>query len=140
MPLEATRHTPAGAKAFAQFFIKTIDWGYATTSSTYMRHYFVETCNQCRNVELFLNTAAAKGDHYIGGRITVLDASARNGSAAQSADSDVDMHVDITSSEVVDEYGHSKNRDIAYRSLGETAALKWTPGNVWVVVDLRPRK
>ena len=33
MPLEATQHTPEGAKAFAEFFIKTIDWGYATVSS-----------------------------------------------------------------------------------------------------------
>ncbi len=30
MPVAATKHTPDGAKAFAEFFIKTIDWGYAT--------------------------------------------------------------------------------------------------------------
>ena len=40
MPVAATKHTADGAKAFAEFFIKTIDWGYATTSSAYMRHYF----------------------------------------------------------------------------------------------------
>ncbi len=45
MPVLATKHTAAGAQAFAEFFIKTIDWGYATTSSAYMRHYFEQSCS-----------------------------------------------------------------------------------------------
>ena len=48
MPLEATQHTARGAQAFAAFFVKTIDWGYATVSGAYMRHYFATTCMSCR--------------------------------------------------------------------------------------------
>ena len=47
MPVAATKHSAAGAQAFAEFFIKTIDWGYATTSSAYMRHYFMHACSGC---------------------------------------------------------------------------------------------
>ncbi|MGH8860797.1 MAG: DUF6318 family protein [Jatrophihabitantaceae bacterium] len=71
MPLEATQHTPDGAKSFAEFFIKTIDWGYATTSSAYMRHYFRKTCLSCSSFADGFDTAKARHDRFIGGRITV---------------------------------------------------------------------
>ncbi len=71
LPVAATRHTADGAKAFAEFFIKTIDWGYATTSSAYMRHYFEPTCIGCASVRSGLSTRPASSDrHFIGGRIS----------------------------------------------------------------------
>ena len=138
MPMLATQHSAAGARAFAEFFIKTIDWGYATTSSTYMRHYFEPTCIQCRNVELFLNTARSKGDHYLGGRIAVVDAVTKPLAPPARDVAEVSMHVNISSSEVLNRSGRVKGEDVAYNSLSEVAQLKWNP-NGWKVVDLDSR-
>ena len=69
LPVAATRHTADGAKAFAAFFIKTIDWGYATTSSAYMRHYFQPTCVTCRNFATLFDDSRRHRQHFIGGRI-----------------------------------------------------------------------
>src|SRR4051794_15205328 len=71
VPLEATQHTGRGAQAFAEFFIKTIDWGYATTSSAYMRHYFTKSCIGCRSTAEALDKAARAKHHFVGDRFTL---------------------------------------------------------------------
>ncbi len=79
MPLVATKHTPAGAVAFAKFFELTIDWGYATTSTAYMRHYYEPTCVTCKSIQLGLDRAAAKHRRFVGGRMAISSASSRIG-------------------------------------------------------------
>ena len=71
MPIAATKHTAQGAKAFAEFFVKTIDWGYATTDSKYMRHYFDKSCSVCNSIALDLDNTASAKHHYLGDRIHV---------------------------------------------------------------------
>ena len=75
MPVAATKHSPDGAKAFAEFFIKTIDWGYATTSGTYVRHFATSACDGCRSFADGFDRARRRGHHYIGGRVSVTGAS-----------------------------------------------------------------
>src|SRR4051812_41161247 len=38
-PAAARAHTQAGANAFAEFYMRTLDWAYATTNPSYMKHY-----------------------------------------------------------------------------------------------------
>lgn len=79
MPAGATKHTAQGAKSFAVFFVRTIDWGYATTDSHYMRHYFTHSCTLCLAfADEFDNTKSAK-HHYLGDRIHIRSSSATAG-------------------------------------------------------------
>lgn len=72
MPVAATRHDAAGAKAFAEFFIKTFDWGYATMSGAYLRHYSAPGCQGCKSQYDGIDADLEKGLVYVGGRTTIL--------------------------------------------------------------------
>ncbi len=135
MPVAATAHTPEGAVAFAKFFIQTIDWGYATTSSAYMKHYFQTGCTQCKNVQTFLDSARKAHEHYVGSRVTIKGASP----AAGSTDNVVELRVDLTSWELVDTANNFKSADVAYNDFRETVRLSWTHTG-WTTEELSGSK
>ena len=67
-PQAATAHTTHGAVEFARFFLLTIDWGYATTSSAYLNHYYEPSCAGCRIAAASLDKLAHEQRHVVGGR------------------------------------------------------------------------
>ena len=131
MPLEATQHTSEGAKSFAEFFIKTIDWGYATTSSTYMRHYFTTACIGCRSTADAIDKAAKQHHHFIGDRFTAL---AANAAAISSSSSVANARFDVTSGEVVTKSGKYVAAEPALSRVRQRLLLEWH-GDGWTVVD-----
>jgi hypothetical protein len=135
MPLEATQHTPDGAKAFAQFFIKTIDWGYATTSSTYMRHYFLTGCKSCTGFTDVLDIAKRAGHRFIGGRFTVTSAMLAKRPAAPSADYTVVVTFNDSSFEEITRRNKFVRADGAHRGEKFEVSAAWASDR-WVVVDL----
>ncbi len=141
MPVLATKHTPDGATAFAKFFIQTIDWGFATTSGAYMRHYFQPSCVECASHADGIDNTRKAGGHYLGGRFTITDASAGAGGIGgpHGAQLSVVVTFDITSIEAVDSQGHYKNADIAYRGEKRQIWLAQKNGG-WTVVDMAPAK
>lgn len=128
MSLEATQHTPDGAKAFAQFFIKTIDWGYATMSGSYIRHYAATMCTACNGIAATIDKDRRAGDRYIGGRLTIRTATAKSASS-------INVTVDGTSREVVTKTGKFISGDPAHPNLTYSLTVKWSP-NAWVVDNL----
>jgi hypothetical protein len=64
-------HTEAGAQAFAEFFIKTIDWSYATTGSAYMRHVLPTQLHEFRRACRNIDSTSHAGNHYYGGRLRI---------------------------------------------------------------------
>jgi hypothetical protein len=74
MPVAATKHTRAGAKAFAVFFIKTIDWGFATLNGSYIRHFSLAACTGCATFADGMDRDRKAGHRYIGGRIAIAAA------------------------------------------------------------------
>lgn len=61
----------AGAEAFAVYFVKTLDWAYATMDTTLLKDASTAACSFC---EFFVNTVDSKrqlGDVYIGSRIVI---------------------------------------------------------------------
>jgi hypothetical protein len=113
MPLEATQHTQDGAVAFAKFFIQTIDWGFATTSGAYMRHYATKTCTSCAALANGMDAVRAKGNHYLGGRFSVRGAPTIDPDAS-STHMAVQFTVDVTSFEEVDARNQFQQGDIAH--------------------------
>jgi len=70
-PAAARATDQAGANAFAEFFMKTLDWAYATTNPSYMKHYYGPTCGQCQGLALDIGDTAKQRHFYEGGRITI---------------------------------------------------------------------
>lgn len=135
MPLEATQHTPDGAKAFAEFFIKTIDWGYATTSSAYMRHHFTHACIGCRSTADAIDKARRKNHHFIGDRITIRAAEM----VGLAPDRPVALATfDVTSAEAVDMLGNYVDAAPALTGFRERITLSWRAGR-WLVLSEVPQ-
>lgn len=135
MPVAATKHTAAGAKAFAVFFIKTIDWAYATTSTTYMRHYFDRSCVECRSAADAVDDAAHKHRHFVGDRFKIRSSTPianRDGAAG------VDVYFDVTSVDVLDSSGRVVDGLDAIHNFRERIYLQQSRTD-WAVVDMIPR-
>ena len=58
-PAAATARTQAGANAFAEFFMRTLDWAYATTNPSYMKHYYGPTCGLCNGIATGITKTAS---------------------------------------------------------------------------------
>jgi hypothetical protein len=71
-PAAAQAHTQDGANAFAEFFMKTLDWAYATTNPSYMKHYYGPTCGLCSGIATGITKTAAEHHWYEGGRLRIL--------------------------------------------------------------------
>lgn len=105
MPVAATQHTRAGAVAFAEFFIKTMDWGYASVSSAYMRHYFAASCKICDGLADGIDGIASKNQHVYGNRFTLSPAPPVVAGGLNAAEYSVQMTYDVTSGEITDSRG-----------------------------------
>ena len=66
-PAAARAHSQDGANAFAEFFMKTLDWAYATTNPSYMKHYYGPTCGLCSGIAAGIAKTAAEHHWYEGG-------------------------------------------------------------------------
>jgi hypothetical protein len=136
MPVAATQHTPDGAKAFAEFFIRTIDWSAATTSATYTDHYYESSCSSCRTLSDSTERARRAGHHYIGGRMSITGVRLSATALARSAEYTAVVTFDITSFEEVTRSGAFVIGDGAHRDYSFEVSMSWRAGS-WTVIDLR---
>jgi hypothetical protein len=137
MPLLATQHTKAGAIAFAKFFELTIDWGYATTSTAYTKHYYEPSCITCKSIQLGLDKAASQKHRFIGGRMTITRAVSRPVRNVASAERSARVEYKLTSIEVVDRGGAFIDADPAV-ALKDQVWMKWLPGKGWIIAQMGP--
>jgi hypothetical protein len=129
MPVLATRHTAAGAKAFAGFFIKTIDWGFATLNGAYIRHYALPRCVGCAAFANGMDGDRRAGHKYIGGRLTAKPARMELHSAHV-----VEVAFNQTSYEETDRHGRVVGADQGHRDERFAVHLDWR--GAWFVADL----
>jgi hypothetical protein len=135
MPLEATQHTARGARAFAAFFIKTIDWGYATTSSAYMRHYFNRRCVACSGFATSIDRVAHEHERYVGGRFAVKSVSLIHSPVVKTADDTCLVHAAIGQYRIVRSNGTTMKR--GNQLTGERFEVSIARSKSgWVVVQL----
>jgi hypothetical protein len=126
-PAAAKARTQAGANAFAEFYMRTLDWAYATTNPSYMKHYTGPSCGLCNGLATGISKTAAKKHWYLGGRFT-LHPAASTPIAPVTAPADYcsRMSVDTTAESVVDKTGKVFNGDGAYRDLKVKICAKFT--------------
>lgn len=125
-PAEAQVKSQAAANAFAEFFMRTLDWMYATTNASYPRHYFGPTCGLCSGIATGITKTAAEGHWYLGGRLTIRSVtSAPIAQVTAPADFCTSVTTDITSESVVDNHGS------VYSGAGAQPDLKWKLCTKW---------
>ena len=105
-PAAARSRTQDGANAFAEFFMHTLDWAYATTNPSYMKHYLAASCGLCDGLATGIHKTATEHHWYLGGRLTVHPATSTPiGSVTAPAEFCSTVIVDITATSVVDQTG-----------------------------------
>lgn len=115
-PAAAKERSQAGANAFAEFFMRTLDWAYATTNPSYMKHYYASSCGQCEGLATGIRNTALDHHWYLGGRLTVQSATVTSiAPVSAPADFCASVVVDITATSVVDGTGKIFNGDGAYQ-------------------------
>jgi hypothetical protein len=133
MPQSATGHTGAGAQAFAVFFVRTIDWGFATLSGAYIRHVSGGGCVGCRSFADGMDRDRRLGHQYIGGRLTV-----RHGRLLRYRESSATVAVrfDQTSYEEVDRTRRFVSADGAHTGERLAVDVQWLHSG-WRVVEIQ---
>jgi hypothetical protein len=103
LPEAAQEKTQAGANAFGEFFMLTLDWAYATTNPSYMRHYFAPGCGLCNGIATGIHKTALNSHWYLGGRLTITSSeTTRIAPVTAPADFCSVVTVSITATSVVD--------------------------------------
>ncbi|MEO7261689.1 MAG: DUF6318 family protein [Jatrophihabitantaceae bacterium] len=114
-PTAARARTQEGANAFAEFYMRTLDWAYATTNPSYMKHYSGPSCGLCSGLATGISKTAAEKHWYLGGRLTIHPATATPiGPVTAPADFCSVISVDITAQSVVDRTGAVLNGEAAH--------------------------
>lgn len=109
-PVAALAKTQAGANAFAVFFMQTLDWAYATTNPSYMKHYYGPTCGLCNGLATGITKTAAAKHLYEGGRFQIRSVAASPiGSTTAPADFCSVVTLDVPAQTVVDAAGNIVN-------------------------------
>jgi len=117
-PAAAQPSTQAGANAFAEFYLRTLDWAYATTNASYPKHYTGPSCGLCSELATGITKTAALHHWYLGGRLTIHPATvAPIGPVTAPADFCSIVTVDSTAQSVVDRAGTVFNEEPAHPSL-----------------------
>lgn len=136
-PAAANARTQAGANAFAEFFMRTLDWAYATTNPSYMKHYYGPTCGQCSGLATGIAKTGAESDWYLGGRLIVHHATATSiAPVTAPADFCAVVVVDISATSVVDRQGRVLNGDGAYTGDRFKLCSKQASEQTWIATYL----
>lgn len=137
MPAAAKTHTNGGARSMAKFYFRTIDWGFATTDSHYMRHYFNASgsskCANCTTIADTFDRLKGKGDYFTGDRYSF--GHTINGPATGSKSTfNVVIRVNVSAAQVHNRHGKviSHRGAITGKAL---VTLKWSH-NSWRVLAL----
>src|SRR4051812_40670579 len=126
-PAAARARTQEGANAFAEFYMHTFDWAYATTNPAYLKHYTGPTCGLCNGLATGIAKTASVGHWYLGGRFTLHQAMTTPiAPVTAPADYCSLIAVDTTAESVVDHTGKVFNGDGAYRNLRFKICAKYT--------------
>ena len=131
----ARMDSPGGMLAFAEYWINTLDWGYATTNSDLARRSASPACAECNRLESIIDHAAAAGHHFKGGRIVITGASLpRDSESARNHAQAVDVTYDQAAVTEIDGAGNAVGSGHALEKFVRRVWLT-RRATTWTVVD-----
>lgn len=134
-PALARQHTPNGALAFAGYYFKAFDWGYATNDPYLVEQISGPHCRACARYVRGLRGLANRNAILRGGRVTFDAASVFHGVLDIRADFAVDVAIDEQPI-VLDEPGAPiRTLAPAVKDFHSLVFVAWRDGN-WRVVEV----
>jgi hypothetical protein len=135
-PDSLEKNLPSAAGAFAVYWMKTIDWGYATVDSRLARTAFSPVCIDCTRFMKIFDNARAKGVHFRGGRMTISKWLLQANDHHNGATAVIDITVSISAQQATDRAGKVVESDPAEPRVTYRVWLRWTDSK-WTVVDTK---
>lgn len=134
LPAVGKTNTRAGADAFARYWISSLDWGYATTSSVLARELFTPTCVGCaRFLTNIIDSTRTQGQHFNGGRISIKSTLLHSTDHHDSATAIVDLLVDQAPLVVIGASGKKISTSPPLSDAIFRVWLRWSSGRRAVV-------
>jgi hypothetical protein len=135
LPAVGKKNTPAGARAFAVFYVQALDWGYATMDSTLAKSLYAKSCNGCeRFMRVIFDSQRAKGRHYEGSRLTATGAQSMPNDHHFGAAALVDVMIFQAKGALTDARGHLVEKEPVVRHATFRGWLGWRARH-WAIVD-----
>jgi hypothetical protein len=134
LPQVAKTNSNAGALAFAEYWERTIDWGYATVDSTLMRTTYASVCTRCEQQARVLDEGRSKRVTFRGGREAIISATLQKNDHHNGATAVVDVTFDVQQLKVADHTGKVVETDPATPNVTARVWARWSGGK-WSVVD-----
>lgn len=131
----ARQNTRIGGGEFSRYWMKTLDWAYATTNSALPRQHFAASCGGCSNfLDNIIDKTAARNRHFDGGRLTPYGLTIRSNDHHAGADLVVDVTVNQSALKV--RTGSGKIVETA-KAVTRAVFRVWVAwrNSAWVVVD-----
>jgi hypothetical protein len=130
---EAAQRSDTGAKAFGVFYVKLLDYTYATRDVTPLRQASDRSCKLCSGIANDVGKYQQPGYTWHGGRITLKDLTISRPSPTQPV---IVANVSITALNVTNPNGQrDPYSGPAYPRAQFMITEKWT-GNRWIAADL----
>jgi hypothetical protein len=129
-------NTNAGALAFGDYWMRTLEWGYATTDSTLAKSVFSRACGDCARFVKIFDTARDDGVHFRGGRTAVLRSLLQPNDHHNGATAVDDITVSIGALQAIDSRGRVVESDPAHPRVVYRVWLRWRADS-WTVVETK---
>jgi hypothetical protein len=130
----AKQHSANGALAFAIYFMKTFDWGYATNDPYLLEQLILPACRGCAEYVRTFSGLSDKHELIRGGRLTPVSA----GVLHEQFDFKADFVLDMVYDEQPVVLAGASNASTVAASLSRHHTLvfvRWTAGQ-WKVADV----
>lgn len=124
-PANATRNTEEGALAFASYYMRTLDWVYATSKPDLLTPFFASTCSTCRSGQSFISGLVRLGD-IKGGRVMIKQIGIVKNDGRGGADFAVSANVSVEAATVVSKSGATAT---SFPATPDTTLTEWMDWN-----------
>lgn len=122
-----------GALAFATYYIKMLDWVYATSQPAIVRTFYADGCTNCLTFLSNLESQVAGGHTYRGSRLSIDRQAIVTNDGRMSATFAVSTELTASPLQIVDGAGSISNQG-PQTTITLTNWLKWL-GTGWTIVD-----
>jgi hypothetical protein len=133
-PKSLETNVPSAAGAFAVYWEKTIDWGYATVDSSLPRTVYSASCAGCERFMKIFDGARADGVHFRGGRLLILSWTIQPSDHHYGATAVIDVTFSIQALQAINRTGKVVESDPAVARTTDRVWVRWT-GTRLTVVD-----
>ena len=133
LPTIAEADSADAAQAFEGYYVRMIDWTYATSDPSILTPFYSDGCENCSNLQKNLNAQLQGGKTYRGSRFTIDRLALVDNDGRSGADFAISVEVSISALEILNAAGQVSDSAPASR-LTLTNWLDWN-GSKWLIVD-----